>query len=107
MKKLGRFEIPIYKHLVVLYFGLPDDVKPNTSACCVLEKDKQAVGIYVSDKSTWPDVVHEIVHAADFILANIGAEMGCATGDSEVRAYLVGFITEKIEKIQKNIKRDE
>lgn len=107
MKKLGRFEIPIYKHLVMLYLGLPDDARPNTSAYCVLEKDKQAVGIYVSEKSTWPDVVHEIVHAADFILINIGADMGCAPGDSEVRAYLVGFMTEKIEKIQKNIKRDE
>lgn len=43
--------------------------------------------------------MHECVHAADFILDNIGADMGCNPNDSEIRAYLAEYIFCKVEVI--------
>lgn len=95
MKKLGQFEIPVFKFGVMVYKGLPDDKPKNQAGFCETVFEEQTVRLYYN-KLEPNYIVHEIVHAADFILYAIGADMGTSSADSEVRAYLVDFITKKV-----------
>lgn len=93
MKRLGGFEIDVFKHGVDVYVGLPSDTKNTAEARCEIITDKQQVNIYLKEKDCFMGyVMHECVHAADFILNNIGADMGTNPNDSEVRAYLAQYI---------------
>lgn len=106
MKRLGGFEIDVFKHGVDVYVGLPSDcVKSTTEARCEVITDKQQVNIYLKEKDCFTGyVMHECIHAADFILNNIGADMGTNPNDSEVRAYLAEYIFCKVGCILGTIK---
>ena len=93
MKVLGKFTVDVFKHAVVVYEGLPDYAKKNAQARCEFASDSQQIDIYVKGKDAFAGyVMHECVHAADFILNNIGADMGTNPSDSEIRAYLAEYI---------------
>ena len=97
MKRLGGFEIDIFKHGVNVYIGLPEECKKNAEGYCEITLDKQQVNIYLKEKDCFTGyIMHESVHAADFILNNIGADMGTNPNDSEVRAYLAEYIFSKV-----------
>ena len=97
MKRIGGFEIDIFKHGVDVYTGLPEDCAKNAKAYCEIVLDKQQVNIYLKEKDYFTGyVMHECIHAADFILKNIGADMGTNPNDSEVRAYLAEYIFCKV-----------
>lgn len=101
MKKVGSFEIQLYKHAVDVFVGLPDDVPQQHAAHTDMFPDEQLVKIFIKN----PDdfyigyTMHECIHAADFILYSIGANMGCSPDDSEVRAYLAEYIYNKTAQI--------
>ena len=97
MKQVGGFEIPLYKHAVKVFVGLPDDVPQHHAAHTEIFPDKQLVHIYIKDPNDFyvGYTMHECIHAADFILYAIGADMGCSPDDSEVRAYLAEYIYNK------------
>ena len=93
MKQIGCFEIDVFKHGVKIFVGLPDGLKANTEAHTEIIFDEQLVNLYFKTKT--PElhyVMHECIHAADFILNAIGADMGTNANDSEVRAYLAEYI---------------
>ena len=93
MRKLGQFEVDVFKHAVYVYIGMPDGVPNNAQARCVLPAGSQHIELYIRDKNAFQGyVMHECVHAADFILDNIGAYMGTDANGSEVRAYLAEYI---------------
>jgi len=93
MKILGKFVVDVFKHVVVVYDGLPEYVKKNAQARCETSSDSQQIDIYVKGKDAFTGyVMHECIHAADFILNNIGADMGTSPSDSEIRAYLAEYI---------------
>lgn len=98
MKRLGGFEIDVFKHGVDVYVGLPSDcTKSTVEAHCEIIIDKQQVNIYLKEKDCFTGyVMHECIHAADFILNNIGADMGTNPNDSEVRACLAEYIFCKV-----------
>lgn len=67
-------------------------LKNTIEGRCEIIIDKQQVNIYLREKDCFTGyVMHECVHAADFILDNIGAGMGTNPNDSEVRAYLAEY----------------
>lgn len=97
MKRLGGFEIDVFKHAVDVFVGLPEDCAKNVKGYCEIILDKQQVNIYLKEKDCFTGyVMHECVHAADFILKNIGADMGTNPNDSEVRANLAEYIFCKV-----------
>ena len=98
MKQIGSFEIDVFKHGVKVFVGLPSDYAKNTTeGRCEIIIDKQQVNIYLKEKDCFTGyVMHECVHTADFILSNIGADMGTNPSDSEVRAYLAEYIFCKV-----------
>ena len=97
MKRLGGFEIDVFKHGVDVYIGLPEDCAKNIEARCDVIIDKQQVNIYLKQKDCFTGyIMHECIHAADLILNNIGADMGTSPNDSEVRAYLAEYIFCKV-----------
>ena len=97
MKRLGGFEIDVFKHGVDVYVGLPSDTKSTAEARCDIIMDEQQVNIYLKGKDCFTGyVMHECIHAADFILNNIGADMGTNPNDSEVRAYMAEYIFCKV-----------
>lgn len=96
MRKIGKFEIEVFKHGVELWVGgMPEsaNAKPTTRAYTELTIDEQLVRIYLLTKDEYDFyVMHECIHAADFILNNIGANMNTNPDDSEIRAYLAEYI---------------
>lgn len=105
MRKLGQFDICVFKHTVFVFQGLPDGLSNRVQAHCEYEPGQQYINIYVKDKNAFQGyVMHECVHAADFILNNIGADMGCNPSDSEIRAYLAEYIFCKTECVLGNMK---
>lgn len=98
MKKIGQFEVDVFKHAVYVYIGMPEGVPINAQARCVMPSGSQHIEIYIREKNAFQGyVMHECVHAADFILDNIGAYMGTDVSGSEVRAYLAEYIFCKTE----------
>lgn len=93
MKLLGSFEVEVFKHKVNVYIGLPETCTTNVVGHCMIVPVEQEINIYLDSKECFTGyVMHECVHAADFILNNIGADMGTNPNDSEVRAYLSEYI---------------
>lgn len=93
MKQIGSFEIDVFKHGVKIFVGLPDTDKPNETGRCEVFMDKQLVHLYFKDKQPPTHIImHECIHAADFILYNIGANMNTKADCSEIRAYLAEYI---------------
>lgn len=108
MKTLGKFVVDVFKHCVVVHEGLPDWVKGNVQARCEFESGTQQIDIYVTNKDAFQGyVMHECVHAADFILNNIGADMGTNPNDSEVRAYLAEYIFCKVGVVLGHMKEHD
>ena len=100
LKRIGQFEVDVYKHAVYVYIGMPDGVPNNAQAHCSMPVGSQHIEIYVRNKSAFQGyVMHECIHAADFILDNIGAYMGTDANSSEIRAYLAEYIFCKTECI--------
>lgn len=98
MKRIGQFEVDVFKHAVYVYIGVPDGTPVNAQARCVMPANSQHIEIYIRDKSAFQGyIMHECVHAADFILDNIGAYMGTDANSSEIRAYLAEYIFCKTE----------
>ena len=94
MNQIGSFEIDVFQHGIKIFVGFPDeDNKPNQEGRCEVFMDKQLVHLYFKDKQPQTHIImHECIHAADFILNGIGADMGTNPNDSEVRAYLAEYI---------------
>lgn len=108
MKLLGKFGVDVYKHAVFVYEGLPEHVYKNVQARCEYEVGGQYINIYVKNKNAFFGyLVHECVHAADFILNNIGADMGTNPNDSEIRAYLAEYIFCKVGVVLGTIKEKD
>lgn len=108
MKILGKFVVDVFKHCVVVHEGLPAWVKGNVQARCDFESGTQQIDIYVTNKDAFQGyVMHECVHAADFILNNIGADMGTNPNDSEVRAYLAEYIFCKVGVVLGHMKEND
>lgn len=107
-KKLGAFEIDIFKHGVEVYIGdMPDGAHSATRAYCELLPDERLIKLYLLSKLEYDFyILHECVHAADFILHNIGANMGTDPDQSEIRAYLTEYIYCKIGWLLGTIKYD-
>ena len=101
MKRIGKFEIDVFKHGVELWVGgMPESAKPQARAYTELTTDKQLVCIYLLSKDEYDFyIMHECIHAADFILNNIGANMDTNPDCSEIRAYLAEYIYCKIGQI--------
>lgn len=98
IKKIGAFEVDVFKHAVYVYIGMPDGVPLNAQAHCSMPVGSQHIELYIRDKKAFQGyVMHECVHAADFILDNIGAYMGTDANSSEIRAYLAEYIFCKTE----------
>ena len=107
MKQIGQFEIDVFKHAVYVYIGMPEGTPQIAQARCSLPAGSQHVEIYIRDKSAFQGyVMHECVHAADFILDNIGAYMGTDPNSSEIRAYLAEYIFCKTECILGRMKEN-
>lgn len=107
MKRIGKFEIDVFKHGVELYIGLPPEAQTTTEAYCELIDGEQLIKIYLKDKNAYVGyIMHECVHAADFILNNIGANMGTDPDQSEIRAYLTEYIYCKVGWVLGTIKYD-
>lgn len=96
-KKVGAFEIDVFKHGVEVYVGdLPDECHAAARAYTELLIDERLIKLYLLSKDEYDFyIMHECIHAADFILYAIGANMGCTPDDSEVRAYLAEHIYNK------------
>lgn len=109
MKKIGAFEIDVFKHGVEVYIGeLPDDVHKAARAYCELLIDERLIKLYLLSKDEYDFyILHECVHAADFILNNIGANMDTKPECSEIRAYLTEYIYCKVGKVLGRIKYDK
>lgn len=90
MRKIGKFEIEVFKHGVEVYVGkLPDECTAAARAYTVLLIDERLVKIYLLSRNEYDFyIMHECIHAADFILNNIGANMDTKPDNSEIRAYL-------------------
>lgn len=102
MKKLDGFEIFMFRHAVEVWDGIPPEAHPRALAYTKLFFDEQIVRMCFDVKDIdVPMIVHECIHATDFILDNIGARMGTGVCDSEVRAYIATFIFEKVSEILK------
>lgn len=101
MKRIGKFEIDVFKHGVELWVGgMPESAKAQARAYTELTIDKQLVCIYLLSKDEYDFyIMHECIHAADFILNNIGANMDTSPDCSEIRAYLAEYIYYKIGQI--------
>jgi len=108
-KKVGAFEIDVFKHGVEVYVGdLPDECSKTARAYCTLFIDERLVKIYLLSKDEYEFyIMHECIHAADFILNNIGANLDTKPDDSEVRAYLAEYIYCKVGCILGKIKLDK
>nr|DAH24268.1 MAG TPA: peptidase [Caudoviricetes sp.] len=101
MKKIGKFDVPIFNHTVHVFDGLPNE-EPRAAAkgYCVINFDTCNVEIYFKNRKVHTNIiVHEIIHAVDWILHNCGIDAGTEKKDSEVRAYLVGYILERTMRI--------
>lgn len=97
MKRIGKFEIDVFKHGVELYIGLPPEAQTTTEAYCELIDGEQLIKIYLKDKNAYVGyIMHECIHAADFILDHIGAHLATSADDSEVRANLAEYIFGKV-----------
>lgn len=108
MKVLGKFVVDVFKHAVVVYDGLPEYAKNNAQARCEFASDSQQIDVYIKGKDAFEGyIMHECVHAADFILNNIGADMGTTPSDSEIRAYLAEYIFCKINVILGRMKETD
>lgn len=102
MKKIGAFEICMFRHWVEVWNGIPPEAHPRAQAYTKLFFDEQVVRLCFDNKALdVPIIVHECIHAADFILDNIGAKMGTSNTNSEVRAYMATFIFENVTAILK------
>lgn len=108
-KRVGTFEIDVFKHGVEVYVGeLPDECHAAARAYSELLIDERLVKIYLLSKDEYDFyIMHECVHAADFILNNIGANMDTKPDDSEVRAYLTEYIYCKVGCVLGTIKQDK
>lgn len=91
-KKIGSFIVDVYDFQITLFVGLPEDMKPNTAAYAEWYTNTKTVNIYLKEDYWIGNLMHECIHAADFILNGIGADMGTNPNDSEVRAYLATYI---------------
>lgn len=109
MKPFGKFEIDIFKHGVEVYIGeLPDECHKAARAYCNLLVDKRLVQLYFLSKDEYDFYkMHECIHAADFILNNIGANMDTKPDNSEVRACLAEYIYCKVGQVLGKIKYDK
>lgn len=109
MKRIGKFEIDVFKHGVEIYVGdLPDECPASARAYCELLIDERLVKLYLLSKDEYDFyVMHECIHAADFILHNIGANMDSKPDNSEVRAYLTEYIYCKVGCVLGRIKQDK
>lgn len=108
MKRIGKFEIDVFKHGVEVYVGdLPDECSKTARAYCTLFIDERLVKIYLLSKDEYEFyIMHECIHAADFILNNIGANLDTKPDNSEVRAYLAEYIYCKVGCVLGKIKLD-
>lgn len=108
MKKIGAFEIDLFKHGVEVYVGdLPDECHAAARAYTELLIDERLIKLYLLSKDEYDFyIMHECVHAADFILMNIGANMDTKPDCSEIRAYLTEYIYCKVGQILGRIKYD-
>lgn len=108
-KRVGTFEIDVFKHGVEVYVGdLPDECHASARAYTELLIDERLVKIYLQSKNEYIFyIMHECVHAADFILNNIGANMDTKPDDSEVRAYLAEYIYCKVGCVLGTVKQDK
>lgn len=109
MKRIGKFEIDVFKHGVEVYVGdLPDECHAAARAYTELLTDERLVKIYLQSKNEYVFyIMHECIHAADFILNNVGANMDTKPDDSEVRAYLAEYIYCKVGCILGTVKLDK
>lgn len=108
-KRIGTFEIDVFKHGVEVYVGdLPDECQKSARAYCTLFIDERLVKIYLLSKNEYDFyIMHECIHAADFILNNMGANMDTKPDASEVRAYLAEYIYCKVGCILGTVKLDK
>lgn len=90
MKPVYSFFIPIYDHKIEVYNKLPTDSPYNIKG--YTELTEKAVKIYLPENSKGSVVLHELCHATDFILYNIGINPDSSVQGSETRAYLLGYI---------------
>ena len=97
-KRIGKFEIDVFKHGVEVYVGdLPDECHAAARAYTELLIDERLIKLYLLSKDEYDFyIMHECVHAADFIVNNIGANMDTKPDASEVRAYLAEYIYCKV-----------
>ena len=108
IEKQGEFEIDIFKHGFEVYTGgLPDGVHNAACAYCELLPDERLIKLYLLHNTEYDYyILHECVHAADFILNNIGANMGTDPDQSEIRAYLAEYIYCKVGCVLGTLKYD-
>lgn len=108
-QKIGKFEIDIFKHGVEVYVGkLSDECSAAARAYTELLIDERLVKIYLLSKNEYDFyIMHECIHAADFILNNIGANMGTQPDQSEIRAYLAEYIYCKVGEVLGKIQRNK
>lgn len=109
IRKIGKFEIDLYKHGIELYIGdMPEETHPSARAYTELLIEERLVKIYLQSKKEFDFyIMHECIHAADFILHNIGANIDCSPNNSEIRAYLAEYIYCCIGTILGTIKLDK
>lgn len=107
MKKFGSFEIDVFKHGVEVYVGkLPDECHKAARAYTELLLEERLVKFYFLSKDEYDFyIMHECIHATDFILENIGANMDCKPDCSEIRAYLAEYIYCRIQQLFGKIKK--
>lgn len=105
-KQIGKVEVPIYKHGIYVYIGMPDDVQPQEQARCQIVYAEQRINMYFKSIDTHSEnIIHEIVHAVDFILFAVGANIDCTKESSEIRAYLTGYIWNRVGTIMHRISK--
>ena len=109
MKPFGKFEIDIFKHGIEVYIGnLPEECHNASRAYTELLVNERLVRLFFLSKDEYDFyIMHECIHAADFILNNIGANMDTKPDDSEIRAYLTEYIYCKVGQVLGKVKYDK
>ena len=106
MKEFGKTKqiyVPIYPFIVTFCLLNKEGEKfienKHAYTDARTEKDGQKIFIYLRKNAEWPTVVHELFHATEFIMLDVGQKTD--TPPNEAWAYLIQWITEEYIKFTK------
>lgn len=108
MKKIKIFEVPIFKGLISLHTGTPDEFiailkKKNIEIEISETQSGKTVWdtfngleffVWIKNKNDLPTIAHEMLHVANAILISRGIRVD--PDNDEIQAYLVEYLISKV-----------